>query len=319
MTLIQTRALADDLPFGARITGVNWQTVKDAAVRDQIKELFEDRGFIVFEDMEPSGEMQLELAAIFGPLQEHAMKAARGGDADSPPGVFVINFHPSEADVFDVDGKPLSGWVPWHYDACYMDKLYRGAVLRALDIPPEGGLTGFADGMQIYNAISPALRAQFHDLSIVYHASLMFMKQRFGMPKNFRVIRLQQATLDLIRQSESAPRALHPAIWRRSSGEYVLHVSPWQAAGIEGREGHGGDALLEELCQSIYAKMTPYFHRWKPTDMVIWDNWRFIHSVTGHNPQYHRRMHRAGIAGDYGLGRWETAAKGVSAEPKNLA
>jgi taurine dioxygenase len=305
MSLIQARTLADDLPFGARVTGVDRHSVKDEAARKQIKDLFEDRGFIVFEDMEPSGEMQLELASIFGPLQEHAMKAVRRSGSGSPPGVFVLNFHPSEADIFEVDGKPLSGWVPWHYDACYMDKLYRGAVLRALDIPPEGGLTGFADGMQIYNAISPELRDQFDGLNIVYQPSLMFTKQRFGMPTHFGVIRLQKTTLDLIEQSESAPRAIHPAIWTRKSGERVLHVSPWQAAGIEGHEDRDGDALLERLCRDIYAKMTPYFHRWKPTDMLIWDNWRFIHSVSGHNPEYARRMHRAGIAGDYGLGRWE--------------
>jgi taurine dioxygenase len=51
--------------------------------------------------------------------------------------------------------------------------------------------------------------------------------------------------------------------------------------------------------------MNSYWHSWKPTDMLLWDNWRFIHAVSGHNPSHRRRMHRAGIAGDYGLGRWE--------------
>jgi taurine dioxygenase len=41
--------------------------------------------------------------------------------------------------------------------------------------------------------------------------------------------------------------------------------------------------------------------------MVIWDNWRFIHSVDGHPPQYPRKMQRTTIEGDYGLGRLETA------------
>jgi taurine dioxygenase len=105
--------------------------------------------------------------------------------------------------------------------------------------------------------------------------------------------------------TRNAPRSVHPAIWRRPTGEKVLHVSPWQAAGIVGMETPEGDVLLAELVAEMKAKMTPYFHRWKPTDMAIWDNWRFVHSASGNPPQYPRRMQRTTIKGDYGLGRLE--------------
>ena len=49
-----------------------------------------------------------------------------------------------------------------------------------------------------------------------------------------------------------------------------------------------------------------YFHTWNATDMVIWDNWRVLHSVSGSPPESGRCMHRTTIAGDYGLGRFET-------------
>jgi taurine dioxygenase len=39
--------------------------------------------------------------------------------------------------------------------------------------------------------------------------------------------------------------------------------------------------------------------------MVIWDNWRVLHSVSGSAPEHGRCMHRTTIAGDYGLGRFE--------------
>jgi taurine dioxygenase len=132
------------------------------------------------------------------------------------------------------------------------------------------------------------------------------------MPKSYRVINLQQASRDILAQTENAPRAIHPAIWQRKTGEKVLHISPWQAAGIEGHENAEGDALLEALCQEIYAKMTPYWHTWKPMDMMVWDNWRVMHAASGHDPQYARRVHRATIDGDYGLGR--TEAGGTTGE-----
>ena len=310
MTTIKVRPLADDLSFGARITGVTSENSTDEAVRVEVNAVFEDRGMIVFEDMEPSDRMQTALSDVFGSLQDHALKGLPRVDQDAMPGVVEFNFEPGQCDVFEVNGTPLSSWVNWHFDACYTDKLNRAGVLRALEITPEGGTTGFADGIQLYGAVSPELRARFEDLNVLYHSHMLFMNQRFGAAKHFKIIQLSEVLSNLLEQTKDATRSIHPAIWMRASGEKVLHVSPWQAAGIEGHENPEGDALLEELCQEIYTKMTPYIHSWKPTDMIIWDNWRFIHSVSGHKPEYTRRMHRTTIAGDYGLGRFEGGVEG---------
>jgi taurine dioxygenase len=309
MASIHERPLSDDLPFGARICGVDAANIQDPGVRRRILEVFEARGVIIFEDMEPSSPMLLTLAEVFGPRQDHAMRSMPKVDPEIA-GVIDMNHDPAgEQDVFEVDGTPLTCWLPWHYDACYTKELYRGAVLRTIVNPPEGGLTGFADGIQLYQDISPELRAQFGDRKIVYHAKLMYAQQRFGMPKRFRVIKHSKAALQVIADAETAPRAIHPAVWRRASGEKVLHVSPWQAAGIWGDETPEGDALFEALCQEMYAKIVPYFHRWRPTDMVVWDNWRMIHCVSGNDPRYGRRAHRANIKGDYGLGAFEDGAE----------
>ena len=68
----------------------------------------------------------------------------------------------------------------------------------------------------------------------------------------------------------------------------------------------GHDSSIDE----ILAKVQPYFHAWKPTDMLIWDNWRMLHCVSGHDPQQPRRMQRTTIKGDYGLGYFENNGKG---------
>jgi taurine dioxygenase len=309
MPSISVKPLHGDLPFGARISGVDRETLKAEGVRRRIKDAFEDRGVVVFEDVEPSGQMQLALSDVIGPLQDHAIKALRRVNQDLMPGVVDLDY---KSNIYEIDGKVVGGWLPWHFDACYTKELNRGAVLRAIDIPPEGGETGFADGVQLYNAISPELRAKFEGLSLVYHEKLMFMNQRFGMPRNYRVISLSDDTWRVLEAAEGKPRAIHPAIWKRKSGEKVLHVSPWQCVGIAGHEDPEGDSLLEALFQDMYAKMTPYFHKWKPTDMLAWDNWRFLHSVDGNDPGHSRRVHRTTIKGDYGLGRFEHEGAAVS-------
>jgi taurine dioxygenase len=82
------------------------------------------------------------------------------------------------------------------------------------------------------------------------------------------------------------------------------------AVGIEGHEDPEGDELLAAVCREIISKGHAYHHQWKPTDMLVWDNWRMLHSVSGTNPKYPRRMHRTTIKGDYGLGYFENNRQG---------
>ena len=65
------------------------------------------------------------------------------------------------------------------------------------------------------------------------------------------------------------------------------------------------EAPFEAVCQEVNAKTHAYWHVWKPTDMLIWDNWRMLHAVEGCDPKYERRMQRTTIKGDYGLGYFE--------------
>jgi taurine dioxygenase len=311
MTGISVRPLSDDLPFGARVRGVTRANAADADLRSEINEVFTQRGMILFEGMEPDNATQMAVSEIFGAPQVYALTDVVESSDRVDTGVVEFEY----ADIFEVEGEELVSWLPWHFDACYTDKLNRGGVLRAITIPPEGGLTGFGDGMQLYRDIDPGLRSQFEDLSIVYHTHLMFLNMRFGLPERIRPVNLSRVLTDMLAATRDAPRAVHPAIWTRPTGEKVLHVAPWQAAGIDGMLTPEGDALFAALIEEIYAKITPYRHKWQPTDMIIWDNWRFIHSVGGNPPQFERRMQRTTIEGDYGHGRMEIAG---SARPLGM-
>lgn len=304
--------LSDDVPFGARVEGIGWHNVRDGAVRARLNALFEDRGVIVFEAMEPSLRMQAAVSEIFGPLKAHSYKGITTAEGDVP-GVMELKRAPGEGDIFEVDGRELAGWLPWHFDACYDRELNRAGVLRVVESPPEGGLTGFADGIQLYRDVSPVLRDEFEDLEILYHPKLMFVNMRYGRPRRLAVHHLSQRINTMYAVNAAAPRAVHPAVWQRRTGEKVLHLAPWQADGIAGREDREGDALLEAMFAEIAARVIPYFHAWKPDDLVIWDNWRFLHSASGHSPAHGRTVHRTTIEGDYGLGRWEGAAAGADA------
>jgi taurine dioxygenase len=312
MVSIGVKPLAKDLSFGARVTGVTREALGDAGIRRQLNEVFEAKGMIVFEDIEPTSKMQVEVSEVFGPLKDHPVKIVQRVDQDAMPGVIAITADP-EGCVVEIDGKPLLTWQPWHFDHSYNNELNRAGVLRAKTIAPEGGLTGFADGIQIYNDMSPALRAKIEKLNIIYTLDLRYARQTFGLPKNFREIRPKSDKL--LEIAKTFPRAIHPAVWTRKSGEKVFHLSPYGARGIEHMENGEGQALLREVWDEVERTIEPYHHQWKLTDMLIWDNWRMLHQACGCDPKYDRVMHRTTIKGDYGLGHWENGAKVAEAAP----
>jgi len=306
MSGIEVTALEAGVPFGARVRGVGRDGLADPAVRQQLKDIFEERAVILFEDVEPSGEMQLLISNVFGPLKDHPVKMVERVDQKKMPGVITIRTSPTMA-IVEINGKQLMTWQPWHFDHSYNNELNRAGVLRAEAIALEDGLTGFVDGAQIYRDMDPGIRARIEDKELIYTLDLRYRLQRFGLPDNFRVIR--DNTEESARYAATLPRSIHPAVWTRKSGEKVLHMSAYGWRGVVGMEQDEADALVTEVWAEVERAMKPYWHRWKPTDMLIWDNWRTLHTASGCNPEEERIMHRTTIKGDYGLGRWETPPK----------
>ncbi len=305
MPSLKVSLLSADHEFGACVSGLTLAALRDAEVRKEIDALFVDRGLVLFDDVETGSEMHIAVSNVFGPMQTHAYKGVPLVDPERLPGVLNISSQPGKGDTFRVDGKLLSGWIPWHFDACYTAKLNRGGVLRALEVPAEGGVTGFADGIQMYNALSPEWRSRLEGLEILYHPARMFTDIGFARPDDYEIIDIKQARIDMIENAKAAPRAVHPAVWQRPTGEKMLHTCAWQADGIPGMAGQQVEELLRDLFAEIERVMNPYYHPWKVGEMVAWDNTRLLHKACGHPPGATRVMHRTTIQGDYGLGRFE--------------
>src|SRR5690606_7804033 len=125
------------------------------------------RGMIVFEDIEATAKMQVLLSEVFGPLKDHPVKIVERLDQDAMPGVITIRTAPDSA-ICVIDGKPRITWQPWHSDHTYSNELNRAGVLRAETIAPEGGMTAFADGIQIYQDMDPDLRAKAEAIEMLY-------------------------------------------------------------------------------------------------------------------------------------------------------
>ncbi|MBW8755615.1 MAG: TauD/TfdA family dioxygenase, partial [Sphingomonadales bacterium] len=169
----------------------------------------------------------------------------------------------------------------------------------------------FMDGIELYNNFRPELRQKIEGLNVIYTLDTRLSKQRFGV--NFKTVGDDtEMVKDLLKEVAIFPRAMHPAVWTRKTGEKVLHVGPWMSVGVEHHETQEFEEVYEEVCQTINRlgkSNAAYWHDWSPTDLVIWDNWRMLHAVEGCDAKYERQTLRTTIKGDYGLGYFEDGKK----------
>lgn len=317
MTGIVVRKLHEDLSFGAAVEGLNWETIADEKVREQLRNLFVDRGVIVFRNMEPSAKMQVALSKIFGPLKDHPTKTTPRDEetGDDAEGVIDMHYVPSDEvakgeGLVELNGEIVARYSPWHFDHCYNDELNYAGVLRAPVNAPVGGRTGFMDGVALYQKFPAELRDRLEDKNVVYTLDTRLARMKYGV--NFTPLTEHSSTDMLLKEAATFPRAMHPAIWTRETGEKCMHFGPWMAVALEHHEDAEGDKLLDDVAHEINRLgegTSAYWHQWEPTDMVIWDNHRMLHAVEGCDARYERRTLRTTIKGDYGLGYFEDGKK----------
>jgi taurine dioxygenase len=315
MTGIRVQNLRDDLSFGAIVEGVDWATVLDEGVRAELNAVFEDRGVIVFKNVEQTAKMHVALSKVFGPLKDHPTQTTTRTAEDEAKGVIDMHHVPS-ADPLNVDalveknGQRLARFSPWHFDHCYNDELNRAGILRSPVIAPVGGRTGFMDGIALYQQFPPDLREKIKGRNIIYTLDTRLTKMRFGV--NFKPLADHPLEKKMLKEVAIFPRAMHPAVWTRRTGEPVFHVGPFMAVGVEHHEDPEGDSLLDTVCHHVNRLgegTSAYWHEWMTSDMVIWDNWRMLHAVEGCDSKFERRTMRSTIKGDYGLGYFEDGKK----------
>jgi taurine dioxygenase len=297
---LEVTDLGPSLPFGAAVTGLTLAHLEDQDLRKRLVDLWIERGVLLFRG-ESTSELQVELSRCFGTLERHPFKEAR---VEGAPELTHANYLPENGTAYKIDGQALGGWLPWHSDLVYVDKINRGGILRPVRLPETGGLTGFVDQIAAYDRLPQAIKDRIEDWSVVYAMDQNIERMRFGAPGAVKSIRKSKTYLGIMRREYEYPRVLHPMVYRQpETGRKVLNISPWFAMGIYELGGHEGEALLAEIVEICTDPASAYFHEWRLGDMVLWDNWRTLHCSTGVPLDQTRLMQRTTISGDYALGR----------------
>jgi taurine dioxygenase len=291
-------------PFGAELIGADLGSPLDEASRQAIWDAWIEHGILVFRGEENDDEAQMRLSAVFG-----EMEPAATADLNDPNNKFLMTLaydpedkSPRFAQHYNVDGIDRAGWLGWHWDQSFMPTIVRGAVLRMTRPADEMGETGFIDAVQAYDRLSDEQKKRFEGLEIVYEFNPDFASGQFGFPKDIKALPRPGEKKE---PGYNFPPVVHPlVITQRETGRKVLKLSPMHARYVLGMDKAESDALLEEIAEHLVDPRFAYFHKWRKNDMVVWDNWRIVHSANGVPLHCARSARRTTIAGDYKVGRY---------------
>jgi taurine dioxygenase len=291
--------------FGLEVIGVDAQRPIDAATRRTILAAWIRGGILLFRDI-ASSEAHVALSQCFGTLEPSATKDL---NLSSNPFLMELKFDPANpagpGTRLLVNGQERAGWLGWHWDQAFMPVIVRGAALRMIEPAESAGETGFIDAISAYERLPKALRERIEGLQVVYAFTSQMEKNRFGFPKDLVNLR----PLNEPGRYQFDP-VVHPlVITQKETGRKVLKLSPMHAQYVLGMDRAESDALLTQLADRLVDPRHAYFHDWRKNDLIVWDNWRVIHSANGVPLSCRRLAHRTTIIGDYGYGRYLDAAR----------
>jgi taurine dioxygenase len=292
--------LSPELSFGKIVRGLSCRDISEEPVRIELRRAWVSEGLLVFRDGEISDDFQVSLSRIFGPLERHPVREIQ---VESNPDLIRLSSVPGDSTWVEIDGEVGGAWLGWHSDLVYTDTINHGGLLRALKTPSRGGTTGFIDQIEAYRRLPQSMKDRIEDLSVVYQMGPLDSFPHAWKSK-VRVVQLaESARKALQRIVPDFPPVAHPLVFTQpETGRKVLNLSPLFARYIEDMQNADGEALLADLARHVLDSPA-YHHRWTLGEMVLWDNWRMLHSVTLAPVDEMRVMQRTTIAGDYALGR----------------
>jgi alpha-ketoglutarate-dependent taurine dioxygenase len=221
---------------------------------------------IVFPGQSLTREQQFAFAANFGEVEAH------GGHRGAAKRYAVAHVMSN----LDADGRPTlrisqAANYHWHTDKPYYRAPPSLTLLHAVEVPPSGGDTEFANTALAYDALPDDTKQRIAGLRVVFTPAF----DPEGASVDHPLVRT------------------HPETGRKALylGNHATHIAGLPAAESE--------TLLATLLEHATERRFVYVHRWRVGDLVMWDNRCLLHRVVADDAmrKFRRIMHRSVVKG----------------------
>lgn len=301
MTLSVTELQAG-LGFGCIVTGICGDDLDDDRVRVELRRLWTLHGLLVFRGSPATPEFQVKLGSCFGMLEQHKSASLH---VDGHPELLWLTSDNHHQPIYRVAGEAVVGWFPWHSDTIWRTEVLRGGLLGARTLPERGGDTGFQCRIQSYERLPAALKREIAGIEVVYQLSENIADHPYTLSEDVVRIAIPAANAEVGRlMAAMAPPVAHALVARQQeTGREYLNFSPMGARHVVGFSYTAAHALLTRLARHVCDEGLGYRHRWRPDDLLLWDNWRMNHRAYGTPVGEKRALQRATIGSEVRQGR----------------
>jgi len=271
---LETRLLDDSL--ACEVIGLHLWEAPDEETIDELRTLWAHHPVLVFRRQALSENELADFSALFGAL-ERTVRTDWASPA-RPEVTLISNLRDAQAQSI---GGLGDGEIQWHSDQSYMLNPATGAMLYALELPPEGGTTSWVDLCAAYAGLPERLKRAVEGKRAIFS----YIKRLAGYQGADRVISEEAR--------RKTPPITHPLVHTHPvTGRKALYLDSTTTTGIDGVDG---SALLEEIYAFATRPQFVYRHHWQVGDAVLWDNGLTMHRREPFDPLARRLLKRTTI------------------------
>jgi taurine dioxygenase len=269
--------------LGAEVTGLDLSRPLDEAAFARLRQAFETHSVLALRDQHATPAEHIDFSRRFGPLEIHVQHHFHL--AGHPEILIVSNVVENGRNIGLADAGKY-----WHSDLSYMGEPSLGSLLHAQELPASGGDTLFASTAAAYDALTDVMKRRIAGLDAVHDYAA---RNRAQQAKSSARPGLTAEQLSRVPPVVHPMVRVHPATGRR-----CLFVNEGFTTAVVGLAPAESDALLAELFAHMTEARFQYRHRWRPHDLVMWDNRAALHLATGTPEGSRRTLYRTTIRGE---------------------
>jgi len=257
--------------IGAEIGGVDLADDLSDDVIEEIREALLEWKVVFFRDQHRLDRAQhVAFGRRFGDLEIHPVTPK---DQDQPE-VFVI---PA--------GGTFRAPDSWHSDVTWRPEPSLGSILRAVELPPLGGDTLWADMARAYDLLDDETKERIDDRKATHDYASAFGR---GQPPEVQE-----------KMRAKHPTVEHPVVRTHpETGRKTLYVNIGFTRSIVGMDPDEGQRLLRRLFRQSSIVDVQCRFRWHPGSVAFWDNRATQHVVSNDFLPAKRVMERVTVVGD---------------------
>lgn len=272
--------------FVAEVGDIDLAGPLTAADFDQLRQAFMSYSVLVFANQDLTPEQHLAFSARWGAVEKERTLDPKA----TPPrlgGEFAdISNLSAEGRIWGETSRQRmykAGNRLWHTDSSFKRLPSLCSLLYASTVVPIGGHTEFADQRAAYDALPQSMKDRLQGL--VAEHWIVHSRRRSGF---------HEFNEDEMKRLPPVPQVVVRTL--PESGRKSLFVAS-HAGRIFGMPDAEGRALIDELIAHVTQRQFVYTHRWRPHELVMWDNRCTMHRGTEYDDlRWVREMRRVTVS-----------------------